>query len=223
MPSPRSFDCPLFLLWVFIAVARLAAQQNEDCTFHFQPPRQGQKIWQHVTMFANLTTKYQQAGQTISHANQTVTREQIRRLIVVSALTLPTTRVRISYEKAVETVTERGRDPDVREQPVAGRTYLVDRPEDELRVVYEDGGEPTRAEVAIVKQNMQSVGRPNALAQFLHGKTVRIGERLDVPTELAEEDPGMEVRVRQGPVSHADAASIDGCRGAAYVRYLRLS
>ncbi len=187
MPSHRFYRRLLWLLPVVVAVSQLAAEQTAVCTFRYQSPREGQNIWQHVTMFANLTTTYQQAGQTISHANQTVTREQIRRLVVLNASTLPTTKVRVLYEKAVETVMERGRDPEVRAQPVAGKAYVVDRPQEELRVVYEDGSEPTRAEVAIVKQNMQAVGRRNALAAFLQGKTVRIGERLDVPPELAEQ------------------------------------
>jgi hypothetical protein len=71
------------------------------------------------------------------------------------------------------------------QQPVAGKTYLVERQGDELRITSDSGGIPPQEEFEIVWYNMESLGKPNPLADFLAGRTVAVGDLLELPTEAA--------------------------------------
>ncbi len=73
-------------------------------------------------------------------------------------------------------------------QPVQGKTYLCRRePGDsgKLIVTDETGNTPPKEELDIVAPQMETVGRPNPLVQFLAGRTVSVGQQLDVPRDLA--------------------------------------
>lgn len=160
---------------------------RQSLTFRNQPPEVGQRIWQHATVFANVTTRYTQRGQMISQSNRTLTREQIRRITIISRDSAGHATVRLQYEKARKSLTQRGLVPELKDQPVRGKTYIVSRPEEKLIVTYEDGSTPPKDEVEIVEKNMVSIGRANPLSKFLDGKTVFVGDRLVLPPELAKE------------------------------------
>lgn len=73
-------------------------------------------------------------------------------------------------------------------QPVQGKTYLCRRePGDNGKLIVTDeaGNTPPKEELEIVAPQMETVGRPNPLVQFLAGRTVTVGQQLDVPRELA--------------------------------------
>jgi hypothetical protein len=73
-------------------------------------------------------------------------------------------------------------------QPVQGKTYRCVREPGEngtLVVTDEAGNVPPTEERDIVAQQMDMVGRPNPFSQFLAGRTITVGEKLDLPKELA--------------------------------------
>jgi hypothetical protein len=73
-------------------------------------------------------------------------------------------------------------------QPVQGKTYHCVREPGEggkLVVTDEAGNVPPTEEREIVAQQMDMVGRPNPFAQFLAGRTVAVGEKLELPNDLA--------------------------------------
>lgn len=73
-------------------------------------------------------------------------------------------------------------------QPVQGKTYLCRREpgsNGKLIVTDEAGNTPPKEELDIVAPQMETVGRPNPLVQLLAGRTVTVGQQLDVPRDLA--------------------------------------
>ena len=54
-----------------------------------------------------------------------------------------------------------------------------------LIVTDEAGNRPPTEEHEIVAQQMDMVGRPNPFAQFLAGRTIAVGEKLELPKDLA--------------------------------------
>jgi hypothetical protein len=73
-------------------------------------------------------------------------------------------------------------------QPVQGKTYLCRRePGDDGKLIITDelGNVPSKDELDIVAPQMDTVGQPNPLVQFLAGRTVSVGQQLEVPRELA--------------------------------------
>jgi len=172
----------------------LAQPAADSCSFRYLAPEVGERVWQHVTMLAHLTTTHEQSGQKIAQEVRTVSREQVRRIEVLeanagtNAARLPySTKVRVEYEKAQETALHRGHEPQIQAQPVAGNSYIVWRQDGGLQVRSDDGSTPSKEEVEIVRQNLQSVGRRNPIAQFLRGRTVSVGDDLALPVELARE------------------------------------
>jgi hypothetical protein len=73
-------------------------------------------------------------------------------------------------------------------QPIAGKTYLCRREngsEGPLVITDAAGNIPPQDEYEIVAQHMELVGRANPLGEFLAGKTVAVGETIEVPRDLA--------------------------------------
>jgi hypothetical protein len=73
-------------------------------------------------------------------------------------------------------------------QPIQGKTYRCLREPGEdgkLIVTDEAGNVPPTEERDIVAQQMDMVGRPNPFAQFLAGRTIAVGEKVELPKELA--------------------------------------
>jgi hypothetical protein len=76
-------------------------------------------------------------------------------------------------------------------QPVDGKTYRCRRDGETLLVTDESGKIPPLAESEIVAQNMETLGRPNPLADLLNGKTLTLGQQLTVPNDVAEKLLGL--------------------------------
>ena len=72
-------------------------------------------------------------------------------------------------------------------QPVEGKTYLLTRDGERLIVKYTDGTIPPAEEFEIVFGSLQSLGRPNPLAEFLLNRGFRIGESIELPLSLAQQ------------------------------------
>ena len=180
------------LTWGIVLSLLVSTAEAQQATFHHLPAENGQKIWQHLTVFANTTTTYEQASQKIARQHRHVTREQVRRLTILDARPGPQNVVQVRYEKAQRTHSSAGRQAAIEPQPVAGKTYVVHRPAEELVVTGENGTEVTPEEIRIVRENMQSVGRANPLAKFLNGKTLQVGQRVQLPANVAEEMLGWQ-------------------------------
>ena len=81
-------------------------------------------------------------------------------------------------------------EPTLSSQPVQGKTYICKRElgeNGELVVTDEAGNRPPTDEYEIVAQQMQMVGRPNPLAQFLAGRTIAVGEKVELPSAVASQ------------------------------------
>jgi hypothetical protein len=73
---------------------------------------------------------------------------------------------------------------------VQGKTYICRRTSGEngeLVVTDESGNRPPTDEYEIVAQQMQMVGRQNPLAQFLSGRTIAVGEKIELPNSVASQ------------------------------------
>ncbi len=74
--------------------------------------------------------------------------------------------------------------------PVQGKTYQCLRESGEtgkLIVTDEAGNRPPADEYDFVAQQMEMVGRDNPLAKFLIGRQVAVGDKLELPKELAHQ------------------------------------
>jgi hypothetical protein len=163
--------------------------------FARQAPSVGDAVEQTISLEMRLTMSMRQSDQIVGK-NQNTVRTNQRRVVTATAVDdQRTTAVKVHYAaatKQVVTVDDSGAamEPAAVPQPVQGKTYICRREsgENEQLVVTDSKGErPPTEELEIVSQQMQMVGRPNPLAQFLAGRTIAVGEKLELPSEVAKQ------------------------------------
>ncbi len=161
---------------------------GQTVTFTHVPATEGQRVDQSTKTKSSLQTTYQQSGQVISSDSKNETIKQRRIVTVLETVAQSgTAAVQVKYEAATKKTHGRLLLATSKPQPVAGKAYVVRRVAEELVVSYPDGSAPPPAELGIVKVTMQSVGKKNPLANFLNGRTVRLGEVLTLPKEVGDE------------------------------------
>jgi hypothetical protein len=168
-------------------------QETESCRFRYRPPQVGEDAQQTVESNLQLTVSMQMSGQVIDSFDQKVDRKHSRHLTVLRSNEDRILLAKVTYQATQLTTTTKGEPAPVVEHPIVGKTYLVARPEKdgELSITYEDGTTPPEQELAVVRANVDGIGRPNKLGQYFHGRTVKIGQVLQLPNELANEVMGL--------------------------------
>lgn len=174
----------LLSIGTLLPAASLTAAIEKAVTFGAQPVIAGQRITQQVSIRTNATRTFEQSGQIISSTDYDILNDQIRHITVMVADPRSSTRIQVKYARAMVKV-GRGFTAKSQAQPVAGKSYQVARVDGELQVTDLQGHTPPEEELHIVRSNMQWVGQPNPLAQFLNGRTVMLGESLQLPKQLA--------------------------------------
>lgn len=132
-----------------------------------------------------------QHNQMVDTSKQRLQRNQQRLVTVLETLQGTAARARVKYVKsATRVITEKNQNIDAR-QPVEGNTYLVARRGEALFFATENGEPISDEEDKILRAQFETFGKPNPLANFLHGKRLAIGESLAVPDEVARELLGL--------------------------------
>lgn len=177
---------------------------TQSITFGQQPVRVGDESEQTVTveMRMKLTMRrvnellgsHQSTVRTTQHRVVTTTAIDTDRAMAVTVRYPEATRQIMSAEAPAAPVLDGASAANAVAQyqpvpqPVQGKTYLCRRePGDNGNLIITDelGNVPPKDELDIVAPQMDTVGRPNPLVQFLAGRTVSVGQRLEVPRELA--------------------------------------
>jgi hypothetical protein len=169
-----------------------AAPQN--IRFSRQTTRVGDEIEQNLGLELRMTMTMRQGNEMIGTDHTTVRTNQKRVLTTTEVADGRTVAVRLQYPVATkqELIVEGNgpEQPTLAAQPVQGKTYICRRDSGEngeLVVTDEAGNRPPMDEYETVTQQMQMVGRPNPLAQFLAGRTITVGEKVELPSAVASQ------------------------------------
>jgi hypothetical protein len=161
----------------------------------------GDEVEQTVSMEMRLATSMRR-GSELAERNHTAIRSENRRITTTSEVDAGrTVAVRVRYAAATKTLASVEADDAAAvanglkrasptAQPVAGKTYFCSRDpgnDGKLVITDADGGIPPLQEYEIVAQHMEMVGRANPLAQFLAGRTIAVGETVQLPKQVADE------------------------------------
>jgi hypothetical protein len=188
------------------AFDRPAASDAQQQTVRFgrQPVRIGDETEQTIALEMRLMLVMRRANELIGK-NQTTVRTSQRRVMATTAIEAGrTTAVTVRYPEATKQVigapdagdpaAPNAADASAQSpplpQPVQGKTYHCLREPGEngkLIVTDEAGNRPPTEEFEIVAQQMEMVGRPNPFAQFLAGRSIAVGEKLELPKDLAKQ------------------------------------
>lgn len=166
--------------------------------FTFAAPVAERTVDQDVIFALGLKESTVQGGTTLQAIESKLTRRQVRSITVLAADDTRITKVRVTYKSAEQEVGQRrGEEPFANTQvaqSIAGKTYIVSRAKttDELSITDPDGKAPTDEERKLVTSSMDAVGRPSPIGKFLSGRTVRVGQTVEVPNDLANEMLGLD-------------------------------
>lgn len=182
-------------------------ESPQSVTFTAQPTHIGDQTEQKMDLEMRLRLTMRREQELIGK-NQTTVRTSQRRIVTTVAVDANRTMaVKVFYPEATKqlvgaeastpqangdaapAISAIAQYPPVA-QPVQGKTYLCRREpgaDGKLIVTDEAGHRPPNEEYEIVAPQMEMVGRPNPLAQFLAGRTIAVGERLQVPKQLAKQ------------------------------------
>ena len=176
-------------------------RQQQSVQFGRHSARVGEQIEQKLALEMRLTTSLRQGNQIVEKNQMTMRTDQHRVVTTTEVEAGRTTSVKVRYLTATKqmaageaplpnnTHSTTGNATPPTPQPVHGKTYRCRREGGEdgkLLVTDEAGKIPPSDEYEIVSQNMEMIGLPNPLAEFLAGRVVAIGETLSLPQDAAD-------------------------------------
>jgi hypothetical protein len=175
--------------------------ERQSVRFGRHPARIGDRVEQEIQLAMRLATSLRQGNQ-IVEKKQTAMRSTQHRIVITTEVSAGrATSVVVEYVKATnqmsvgEPLTSTNTNfsavdsAPTTEQPVHGKTYHCRREGDEdgkLLITDRAGNVPPKEECEIVSQNMEMIGRANPLVEFLAGRTIALGETLNLPQEAAD-------------------------------------
>jgi len=196
-----------------------AAPAADRVTFAQQPTQVGDRVAQTLGVDLQIQTTITQAGQQAHQGETTLRRKQQRFVEVLEVAEGAVRRAHVTFP--VSRVTSPEHEDPAQEvvQPVEGKSYLVTRDGERLRVTATAGSIPAQAEFEIVVTSLQNLGLPNPLIKFLLNRTVQVGERLTLPQAVAEQLMGFGDqfgKVKQFELELKSIDQIDGQRCAVF-------
>jgi len=213
---------------------------GSQVTFAQQPAQVGDRVAQTVNVDLQIHTTITQAEQRANESQTSLKRRQQRFVEVLEVVDGNVRRAHVSYplsrmtqthvnspEEAHLKKTQPKKTLPKNDQPeqevaqaVEKKSYFVTRAGERLLVTDAEGAIPPQAEFEIVVTSLQNLGLPNPLIQFLLGRTIRVGERLQLPQEIAEQLMGFGEqfgKVEQFELELKSVQQIDGQPCAVFV------
>jgi len=165
---------------------------REVVRFARRTPQVGDQVEQTLLFEMRLTSTLRQ-NNVVVESHRTVLRSRQRRLVTMTEVDqVRPTAVQVRFLEANRQVaTDPAGQPMENlpeSQPVQGKTYYCRRESGQSGKLFihdAAGLPPTAEEYEIVAQAMDMVGRVNPLAQFLADRTIAVGERVELPKEVA--------------------------------------
>lgn len=176
----------LALLCLF-SCSPAVASAADSVSFGRRAAQSGDAVEQSVRVEMQIESTARQGAKVIETSASRVDRTQTRR---VTATDIVGGRV-VGAEVRFFDATTIHNDAKT-EEPVSGKTYHCRRDGDRLTITTAAGTLPPMAEYEVVARAMETLGTASPLAKFLAGRTVRVGERIELPSELAQQALGFD-------------------------------
>lgn len=177
---------PVIALFTLMGCA--AALHAADAhRFTYRPAKVGEVSQHLVNLKMDLAVAVKKDGRLLESSQRQLQRKQQRKTVVLEASAHGPSKVKVTYQLAEKEATAGGQTVESAAQVVSGKTYTVARVGEQLVVTDEHGETPDADELAIVTHDLESLGRPNLIGQFLHDKSFAVGQKIELPNELAKE------------------------------------
>jgi hypothetical protein len=146
----------------------------------------GDRAVQRTGMQLNVRTRIVQSGQ-IAHDSTSEIRSQQQRTVDVTGVTEGrATKARVAFQVARRQSPDSAKPTELSPVAIEGKSYLLERNGEELKITDAKGGIPPEDELKLVSEALAGVGKPNPLAVVLAGRELAVGQRIFVPRDLAK-------------------------------------
>jgi hypothetical protein len=174
--------------------------ERPSVRFGRQASRVGDRVEQKIELAMRLATSLRQGNQ-IVEKKQTAMRSSQHRVVIMTDVSAgratsaaveyvsATCQMSVGDPSSADNTNFSADAAPTTEQPVHGKSYHCRREGGEdgkLLVTDRAGNVPPKDEYEIVSQNMEMIGRANPLVEFLAGRTIALGETLNLPQEAAD-------------------------------------
>jgi hypothetical protein len=167
-------------------IQELAAAPPQQYSFTYRPLAVGDTAHETSRFTIDLKTVRSQGGQVVDLNDQVAVREEQSLVVRLAPDSGQSTKVRLTYEQSQQTTQPRAGAVQSSDRPVAGKAYLAARQGEELLIADEHGHAPPDEEREIVARTLENLGKPNPLGVFFNGRTMKVGERVQLPAEYAQ-------------------------------------
>ena len=146
----------------------------------------GDQVEQKLLFESSMKTIGRRKNEIVEQRQSVLTQRQHRVITAVDIAHNRMTEADVRYLVSERQLTAETDSHKTEKDPVEGRKYHCFRNGTVLMVTDDQGQLPTLAEYKIVAGNMNSLGKPSPLAEFLVGKTVVVGQKISLPREVAD-------------------------------------
>jgi hypothetical protein len=174
------------------AVASPSLQSRQLVRFQQRPAKIGDRVIQRLGVQLALETKITQSGQIAHQSTNEMRRQQQRTIEVLEVAAGRATKARASFQVSRRQSPENANPNELTTQPIEGKTYLMWREGEQLKVTDPEGAIPPLDEYKLVAESLENVGKPNPLATLLLARPIAIGERMHVPRDTVQTLLGFE-------------------------------
>lgn len=178
---------------------------SNSLTFATEPAQVGQRVTQSIEARFELTSRARRGNTILQQSKNVATSNQERDIVTTAVEQGTRTAATVHYQlakKELESDNKQVGGPQ--QEAVSGKTYHCLRDGEKLVITTSEGAIPTVEEYNFIAKHMDTLGRPNPLAQFLTGKQVTVGQKLTLPNEVAAELLGFDESL--GSVTSFDLA-----------------
>jgi hypothetical protein len=177
------------------ATATSPAPPRQLVRFQQQAAQIGDRVVQRLGVHQTVATKITQSGQTAHESTNEMRRQQQRTIEVLEVAEGRATKARASFQVSRRQSPEYAKPNELTTQPIEGKSYLMSREAEQLKVTDLEGAIPPLDEYKLVAESLENVGKPNPLASLLVDHPVFVGQRILVPRDTVQSLLGF-----QGPM-----------------------
>ena len=210
----------------------LAPAKREFVRFSHQPTKVGDRAVQDVDVRMTIATQIIQSGQIANESTDSLHRQQRRVIDVREVSEGRATKIHASFPMSRRQSPQEGDGETLAVQPIEGKSYVMIREGEELRITDPSGAMPPLEEYKLVREALDNVGKPNPLATLLVGRRVAVGEKILVPRDVVKQLLGLADQIGTvkrfeltlaGVAPSRDAQASGAARTATFVARLEIS
>ena len=154
--------------------------------FHQVPAVAGDRVTQTLNVDLGLTTTITQSGQTAHESQNRMRREQQRTIEVLEVAEGRATKAKATFGVSRRQSPEGAKPEELVTQPIEGKSYLMVREGDRVKVTDLKGATPPEEESRLVAESLENVGKPNPFASLLTERHITVSQRILVPRDVVQ-------------------------------------